>query len=106
MDEAVAEGHFRSESAGDAVANVGGAWAITPAEPQEYNAGQGAASMIQALLVDDHQVVRAGLAMLLDAADDIAVVAQAADGDEAIETYKQYGPDVVLMDLAADDGWS
>ena len=56
--------------------------------------------MIQVLLVDDHQVVRAGLAMLLDAADDIAVVAQAADGDEAIETYKQYGPDVVLMDLS------
>lgn len=56
--------------------------------------------MIHVMLVDDHQVVRAGLAMLLDSNDDIAVVAQAADGGEAVELYAQVVPDVVLMDLS------
>ena len=62
--------------------------------------------MIQVMLVDDHQVVRAGLAMLLESSDDLAVVGQAADGDEAVELYTQVVPDVVLMDLSlADHGW-
>ena len=56
--------------------------------------------MIQVMLVDDHQVVRAGLAMLLESSDDLAVVGQAADGDEAVELYTQVVPDVVLMDLS------
>ena len=56
--------------------------------------------MIQVMLVDDHQVVRAGLAMLLESSDDLAVVGQAVDGDEAVELYTQVVPDVVLMDLS------
>lgn len=56
--------------------------------------------MIHVLLADDHAVVRAGLEQLLDGADDIEVVGQAADGDEAVELTLQLLPDVVLMDLS------
>jgi DNA-binding NarL/FixJ family response regulator len=52
------------------------------------------------LLVDDHQLVRAGLAGLLDSADDIQVVGQAADGQQAVELAADLSPDVVLMDLS------
>jgi DNA-binding NarL/FixJ family response regulator len=52
------------------------------------------------MLVDDHQLVRAGLAALLDAADDLDVVAEAADGLEALELARVHRPAVVLMDLS------
>ncbi|MCW2803757.1 MAG: hypothetical protein QOF52_2874 [Propionibacteriaceae bacterium] len=52
------------------------------------------------MLVDDHQLVRAGLAALLDAADDLDVVAEAADGLEALELARAHRPAVVLMDLS------
>jgi DNA-binding NarL/FixJ family response regulator len=56
--------------------------------------------MTDVLLVDDHQLVRAGLAALLDTADDLHVVGQAADGRQAIEMAVAAAPDVVLMDLS------
>jgi DNA-binding NarL/FixJ family response regulator len=56
--------------------------------------------MIRVLLADDHAVVRAGLAQLLDAADDIEVVGEAVNGDEAVELTLRLHPDVVLMDLS------
>jgi DNA-binding NarL/FixJ family response regulator len=52
------------------------------------------------LLVDDHQLVRAGLVALVDSADDLTVVGQAADGREAVRTAVDLRPDVVLMDLS------
>jgi DNA-binding NarL/FixJ family response regulator len=52
------------------------------------------------LLVDDHQLVRAGLASLIEAADDLEVVGTAADGAEAVEVAGRTRPDVVLMDLS------
>jgi DNA-binding NarL/FixJ family response regulator len=52
------------------------------------------------LIADDHGVVREGLARLLPTADDIEVVATAADGAEAVALYEEHGPDVVLMDLS------
>jgi DNA-binding NarL/FixJ family response regulator len=52
------------------------------------------------LIADDHGVVREGLARLLPTADDIEVVAIAADGAEAVALYEAHGPDVVLMDLS------
>jgi DNA-binding NarL/FixJ family response regulator len=55
--------------------------------------------MIRVVVVDDHVVVRAGLARLLSAAEDIDVVGQAADGDEAVATVLRERPDVVVMDL-------
>ncbi|HJR37891.1 MAG TPA: response regulator transcription factor [Nocardioidaceae bacterium] len=55
--------------------------------------------MIRVVLVDDHAVVRNGLAQLLAAADDIEVVGTAGDGAEAFEVVTRMEPDVVLMDL-------
>ena len=52
------------------------------------------------VLVDDHELVRAGLAELLAAADDIEVLATAADGREAIQVVERASPQVVLMDLS------
>jgi DNA-binding NarL/FixJ family response regulator len=52
------------------------------------------------LIADDHGVVREGLARLLPTADDLEVVATAADGAEAVALYDEHRPDVVLMDLS------
>jgi DNA-binding NarL/FixJ family response regulator len=52
------------------------------------------------LLVDDHHLVRAGLASLIDSADDLHVVGQAANGQQALELAATLAPDVVLMDLS------
>ena len=55
--------------------------------------------MIRVVLADDQTLVRAGFRALLDAEDDIAVVGEAADGEEAIEVVRRERPDVVLMDV-------
>ncbi len=55
--------------------------------------------MITVVLVDDQALVRGGFRALLDAEDDIAVVAQAADGVEGLELIGEHRPDVVLMDV-------
>ncbi|WP_448760389.1 response regulator [Actinomyces oricola] len=54
---------------------------------------------VRVLIVDDHPVVRSGLMGMLDSAAGIAVVGQAADGDEAVRLSHRLKPDVVLMDL-------
>jgi DNA-binding NarL/FixJ family response regulator len=56
--------------------------------------------VIRVVVVDDHELVRAGLVELLSAADDIEVVATAADGDGALATVSEHRPEVVLMDLS------
>jgi DNA-binding NarL/FixJ family response regulator len=55
--------------------------------------------VIRVLLVDDEQLVRQGLRMILESAGDIAVVAEAADGGEAVEQAIRHRPDAVLMDI-------
>ena len=55
--------------------------------------------MISVLLVDDEQLVRAGLRMILELADDLSVVGEAGDGQAAIEAVRRSRPEVVLMDL-------
>ncbi|MGN9912560.1 response regulator [Phytohabitans sp. LJ34] len=55
--------------------------------------------MIRVLLADDQGLVRAGFRALLDAEPDIEVVAEAADGVEAVRLTGQTRPDVVLMDI-------
>jgi two-component system NarL family response regulator len=54
---------------------------------------------IRVMLVEDHAVVRQGLAALLSAEDDLEVVGAVGDGLAAVESYRQLKPDVVLMDL-------
>jgi len=56
--------------------------------------------MITVLVVDDHAVVRAGLATLLETADGISIVGTAANGAEAVAHYQALDPDIVLMDLS------
>ena len=56
--------------------------------------------MITVLLVDDHLLVRAGLAALIDGTDDLRVVGQAENGRRALEMAAELRPDVVLMDLS------
>ncbi|MBM7089345.1 response regulator transcription factor [Streptomyces sp. SID9913] len=55
--------------------------------------------MIRVLLADDQTVVRAGFRALLDLTDDLVVVAEAADGVQAVELARTTRPDVVLMDI-------
>lgn len=54
---------------------------------------------IRVLLVDDHMIMREGLKSLLDQATDVVVVAQAANGVEALQKVEECCPDVVVMDL-------
>ncbi|GAA5135348.1 response regulator transcription factor [Pseudonocardia adelaidensis] len=54
---------------------------------------------VRLMLVDDQELVRAGFAMVLDSCDDLNVVAQAGDGEEALATLGRTGVDVVLMDV-------
>ncbi|WP_426592440.1 response regulator [Cellulomonas sp. McL0617] len=55
---------------------------------------------VTVLLADDHHLVRSGLATLVDGADGMRVVGQAADGEAAIALVVELRPDVVLMDLS------
>jgi DNA-binding NarL/FixJ family response regulator len=55
--------------------------------------------MIRVLLADDDGLVRSGMSMIIESADDIAVVGEAANGAEAIEMASRSTPDVVLMDI-------
>ncbi|MFK0006496.1 response regulator [Paenarthrobacter sp. NPDC090520] len=59
---------------------------------------------ISVLLVDDHTVVRSGLKALLGTQADIAVVAEAASGEEALQAAEALSPAVILMDLAMGPG--
>ncbi|MDB6055268.1 MAG: DNA-binding response regulator, NarL/FixJ family, containings and domain [Verrucomicrobiales bacterium] len=54
---------------------------------------------IRVLLVDDHFVVRLGLASLINSQSDMKVIAEAANGTEALVLYEVHQPDLVLMDL-------
>ena len=55
--------------------------------------------MIRVLIADDHAVVRQGLRTFLALQDDMEVVADAADGEEAVRAAREHAPDIVLMDL-------
>ena len=54
---------------------------------------------IRLLIVDDHLVVRMGLRSMIDSQSDMEVVAEAANGNEAVQLYREHQPDVVLLDL-------
>jgi DNA-binding NarL/FixJ family response regulator len=54
---------------------------------------------IRVALADDQALVRAGFRALLNAQEDVEVVAEAADGDEAVKLAREHKPDVILMDI-------
>lgn len=54
---------------------------------------------IKLMLVDDHEVVRTGLRSFLETQGDLTVVAEASDGNEAIEKAQETQPDIILMDI-------
>ena len=55
--------------------------------------------MIRILCVDDHPLLREGIAALLEAPDDMALVAEASNGAEALDRFREHRPDITLMDL-------
>ncbi len=69
----------------------------TDAESGE--SASGGPETIRVLLVDDHTVVRRGLRTFFDLTDDIQVIGEAADGEQAIAEALRLKPDVILMDL-------
>jgi PAS domain S-box-containing protein len=73
---------------------------------QAGEAGQGKTTrtqtktgVIKVLLVDDHQMVREGLRKVIDEQDDIMIIGEAGDGEEAVELSRKTYPDIVLMDV-------
>src|SRR5580704_4573461 len=59
----------------------------------------GVPSMIRILAVDDHPLLRKGIAALVNGEPDMKLIAEASNGDEAVESFRLYRPDVTLMDL-------
>lgn len=60
--------------------------------------------MIKVMVVDDHRLIRRGIVLILEKADDIEVVAEAESGCEAISLAIQKEPDVVLLDISMPNG--
>ena len=61
--------------------------------------GSGKPAPLRILIADDHPVVREGLATILSLQDDLEVVGQACDGEEACRLYEQLRPDILILDL-------
>jgi DNA-binding NarL/FixJ family response regulator len=62
------------------------------------------AGMIRVFLLDDHEVVRRGIAAALDAEDDLTVVGEAGSADEALAGIAEHRPDVAVLDVRLGDG--
>jgi DNA-binding NarL/FixJ family response regulator len=60
-------------------------------------------NVIRILTVDDHALLRKGIAALINAEPDMKLVAEACNGQEAIERFREHRPDVTLMDLQMPD---
>ena len=56
--------------------------------------------MIKVLLADDHSIVRAGLRRIVEESGEMTVIAEAADGREAIEQVRKELPDVAVIDIS------
>jgi two-component system NarL family response regulator len=56
-------------------------------------------TLIRVLIADDHSIVRQGLATIISRDPEMTVIAQAEDGQQAINLFREYQPDVTLMDL-------
>jgi DNA-binding NarL/FixJ family response regulator len=65
----------------------------------DEQAGMKEAVKIKVLVVDDHPIMRVGIAAIIDATPDMTVVGQAGSGEEAVELFEKLQPDITLMDL-------
>ena len=63
------------------------------------NQGTSRAEKIRVIVVDDHPLMRVGIAAIINARSDMTVVAQAGTGEEAVALFQQHKPDITLMDL-------
>ena len=107
-----AQGHFGLQLLAEVAATGGGTlqvasapghgthWRLQVPVGPSYLCRAGGESMTRVLLVDDHAMVRTGIAAMLGVTDDLEVVGQAADGAAAVAAVHECGPDVVLMDLS------
>jgi len=59
---------------------------------------------IRVLIADDHALVRAGIRALVERIDGVVVVGEAGKGSEALELVRQFGPDLILLDITMPDG--
>jgi DNA-binding NarL/FixJ family response regulator len=59
--------------------------------------------LIRILSVDDHPLLRSGIAALVDTQSDMRMVGEASNGNEAVQLHRQLNPDVTLMDLQMPD---
>lgn len=59
----------------------------------------GAHNIIRILTVDDHPLLRKGIAALVNTEPDLKLIAEASNGKEALEAFRMHRPDVTLMDL-------
>ena len=64
---------------------------------------RGGENVIRVLAADDHEIVRDGIAKLIQTQSDMQLVAEACDGREAVEQFRKHHPDVTLMDLQMPD---
>ncbi len=71
---------------------------------QEKSHSMSTATPTTVLLVDDHELIRSGLAAVFDLEDDMTIVAQAGSVVEALKKYDELRPDVVVADLQLQDG--
>ena len=60
-------------------------------------------ALIKIMLVDDHEIVRAGLRMLLQSQSDMEIIAEASSGAEALTLIQDCQPDVILMDVSMEE---
>src|SRR5256712_9877064 len=65
----------------------------------QTEAGAGTTGRARVLLVDDHALLRTGVANIINQEPDLLVVGEAGNGVEAIEAYERHHPDVTLLDL-------
>jgi DNA-binding NarL/FixJ family response regulator len=67
--------------------------------PHAETASIGATAKASVLVVDDHALLRTGVANIINQEPDLAVVAEASNGVEAVDAFERYHPDVTLLDL-------
>ena len=83
----------------DIISSPGHGTTIETTVPADGGVATCAAPAIRVLCVDDHRLMREGIARIVGVQPDMTVVAEASDGEQAVEQFLRYGPDVTLMDL-------